>query len=68
MTNRHLIFATLILFVLFLQSCSNDDSQPALDEDLTISEQIDLLIANHEYESAHQGLAVMDYSDPEIQT
>jgi len=68
MTNRHLIFATLILFVLFLQSCSNDDSQPALDEDLTISEQIDLLIENDDYETALEILEDMDHSDPEIQT
>jgi len=68
MTNRHLIFATLILFVLFLQSCSSDDSQPALDEDLTISEQIDLLIENDDYETALEILEDMDHSDPEIQT
>jgi len=68
MTNRHLIFATLILFVLFLQSCSSDDSQPAIDEDLTISEQIDLLIENDDYETALEILEDMDHSDPEIQT
>lgn len=68
MTNRHLIFTTLILFVLFLQSCSSDDSQPAIDEDLTISEQIDLLIENNDYETALEILEKMDQSDPEIQT
>ena len=68
MTNRHLIFATLILFFLFLQSCSSDDSQPAIDEDLTISEQIDLLIENDDYETALEILEDMDHSDPEIQT
>ena len=68
MTNRHLIFATLILFVLFLQSCSSDDSQPAIDEDLTISEQIDLLIENDDYETALDILEEMDQNGPEIQT
>ena len=68
MTNRHLIFATLILFFLSLQSCSNDDSQPTLDEDLTISVQIDLLIENDDYETALEILEDMDHSDPEIQT
>jgi tetratricopeptide (TPR) repeat protein len=68
MTNRHLIFTTLILFVLFLQSCSSDDSQPAVDENLTISEQIDLLIENDDYETALEILEEMDKNDPEIQT
>lgn len=68
MTNRHLIFTTLILFVLFLQSCSSDDSQPAVDENLTISEQIDLLIENDDYETALEILEDMDQNDPEIQT
>jgi hypothetical protein len=68
MTNRHLIFTTLILFVLFSQSCSSDDSRPAIDENLTISEQIDLLIENDDYETALEILEDMDHSEPEIQT
>ena len=68
MTNRHLIFTTLILFAIFLQSCSSDDSQPTVDEDLTISEQVDLLIENDDYETALEILEEMDQSDPEIQT
>lgn len=68
MTNRHLLFTTLLFLAIFLQSCSSDDSQPAIDEDLTISEQIDLLIENNEYETALDILDEMDQTDPEIQT
>ncbi|HMB40614.1 MAG TPA: hypothetical protein VKM37_01470 [Balneolaceae bacterium] len=68
MINRYLIFSTLLLFAIFLQSCSSDDSQPTLDEDLAISEQIDLLIENDDYETALDILEEMDQSDPEIQT
>ena len=68
MTNQHLIFSTLLFFAIFIQSCSSDDSQPAIDEDLTISEQIDLLIENNDYETALDVLDEMDQTDPEIQT
>ena len=68
MTNQHLIFSTLLFFAIFIQSCSSDDSQPAIDEDLTIGEQIDLLIENNDYETALDILDEMDQTDPEIQT
>jgi len=68
MNNRLLIFTTLLFFAIFLQSCGGDDSQPAIDEDLTISEQIDLLIENNDYETALNILEEMDQTDPEVQT
>jgi hypothetical protein len=68
MTNRHLIFTTLLLFAIFLQSCGSDDSKPSIDESLSISEQIDLLIENNDYETALDILDDMDQDDPEIQT
>lgn len=68
MTNRHLIFTTLLLFAIFLQSCSSDDSRPSIDESLSISEQIDLLIENNDYETALDILEDMAQDDPEIQT
>jgi tetratricopeptide (TPR) repeat protein len=68
MTNRYFIFSTLLLLSIFLQSCSSDESQPALDENLSIDEQIDLLIENNDYETALDILEELDQTDPEIQT
>lgn len=68
MTNRYFIFSTLLLLSIFLQSCSSDESQPALDENLSIGEQIDLLIENNDYETALDILKELDQTDPEIQT
>lgn len=68
MTNRHLIFTTLVLLAIFLQSCGSDGSKPSIDESLPISEQIDLLIENNDYETALNILEEMDQNNPEIQT
>lgn len=68
MINRYLTFTFIVLLAIFIQSCSSDESQPSINEDLTISEQIDLLIDNNDYETALDILEEMDQTDPEIQT
>lgn len=68
MINRYLTLTCIVLLAIFIQSCSSDESQPSINEDLTISEQIDLLIDNNDYETALDILEEMDQTDPEIQT
>lgn len=68
MINRYLTLTSILLLAFFIQSCSSDESQPSVNEDLTISEQIDLLIDNNDYETALDILEEMDQTDPEIQT
>lgn len=68
MTKRPLYFLTLLIIAFFSQSCSGDDSRPAINNDLTINEQIDLLIENNDYETALEILEEMDQNNPEIQT
>lgn len=68
MINRYLTLTSILLLTIFIQSCSSDESQPSINEDLTISEQIDLLIDNNDYETALDILEEMDQADPEIQT
>jgi len=68
MNNRYLNLTCIVLLSIFIQSCSSDESQPSINEDITISEQIDLLIDNNDYETALDILEEMDQTDPEIQT
>lgn len=68
MINRYLTLTSILLLTIFIQSCSSNESQPSINEDLTISEQIDLLIDNNDYETALDILEEMDQADPEIQT
>ncbi len=68
MSNRNYFTVPLLLLIAFSYSCNSDESQPPVDEDLTVSEQIDLLIENDEYETALNILEDLDQTDPEIQT
>jgi hypothetical protein len=68
MTKRFTIYTAIIFLFIFLQACSSDEAQPAIDENLSISEQIDLLIENDDYQTALDILEDLDQDDPEIQT
>jgi tetratricopeptide (TPR) repeat protein len=68
MITRYLSLTSILLFAIFFHSCNSNESQPSVDEDLTIGEQIDLLIENDDYETALDILEEMDPNDPEIAT
>ncbi|MEX0661661.1 MAG: hypothetical protein WEA58_09545 [Balneolaceae bacterium] len=59
------LLLSLLSFLFLLTACTNDET-PELAEDISISEQVDLLIEEDEYESALNLLEEEDQSDPEI--
>lgn len=60
-------FAALTGLMLFFNSCGDKQSD-LVDKDLTLTEQINLLIDNNEYEMALSILENEDKSDPNIAT
>ncbi|MEX2457338.1 MAG: hypothetical protein WD381_08475 [Balneolaceae bacterium] len=59
------LLLSLLSFLFLLTACTNDET-PELAEDASISEQVDLLIEQDEYESALNLLEEEDQTDPEI--
>ncbi len=55
----------IIPFILVLASCNQSESD-LINEDLTLSEQVDVLIDNDDYETALSMLDSEDRDDPEI--
>jgi ribosome-interacting GTPase 1 len=55
-----------LLLVVFLAACGEPDTD-LIEDDLTLEQQIDLLIDNNEYETALSVLDDEDRDDPEIQ-
>jgi tetratricopeptide (TPR) repeat protein len=68
--NLRFILSTFIILLFTAYACGNsgDESSPQLNNEMTISEQIDLLIENNDYETALAILEDMDQNDPEILT
>jgi len=59
-------FTTLLLFLtMFAYACGSDE-QPQLDPNLPLSEQVDFLIEQNEYETALQILEGENEDDPEV--
>lgn len=59
-------FTTIILLIAFVFQACNSDKQPQLDPNLPLSEQIDFLIEQNEYETALQILEGENEDDPEV--
>lgn len=55
---------SLLTFLLLLAACTNDET-PQLNEGMSISDQVDLLIEADEYEEALNLLEEEDRTDPE---
>lgn len=59
-------FTTLLLFLtMFIYACGSEE-QPQLDPNLPLSEQVDFLIEQNEYETALQILEGENEDDPEV--
>lgn len=56
---------SLLTFLLIIASCTNDDT-PQMDEDMSITDQVNLLIQEDEYESALNLLELEDQTNPEV--
>ncbi len=56
---------SLLSFLLLFAACTNDDT-PYLDEDMSITDQVNILIENDEYESAISLLQEEDRSNLEV--
>lgn len=56
---------SLLSFLLLFAACSNEET-PYLDEDMSITDQVGILIENDEYESALSLLQEEDQSNPEV--
>lgn len=61
----HKLFLSLTLLIAIV-ACSNADQQTEIDQNLPLSEQIDLLIEQNRYEDALAKLEGEDPQDPDI--
>ncbi len=58
-------FFSILFFSLFLAACNSPDSE-LIDDNLSLNDQIDLLINANEYEAALNRLSGEDRNDPEV--
>ncbi len=56
---------SLLAFLLLLAACTNDETSE-INEDMSVTDQVDLLIAQDEYESALNLLESEDQTNPEV--
>lgn len=56
---------SIMLLIIFLTACGAPDSE-LIDEDLTLNDQIDILIEADQYEAALSRLSEADREDPEV--
>lgn len=61
------LITSLSILLLALSACANDET-PQLDPYMPLSEQVDVLIGQNDYEAALSLLEDEDRDDPEVQT
>ncbi|MCC5912801.1 MAG: hypothetical protein JJU46_00380 [Balneolaceae bacterium] len=62
----YLRITLIFLFSLLLVACGNDGDRQLIDEDLSLGEQVEILIQADEYETALSILEDEDREDPEV--